>query len=115
MLSCGSMACDCCMDTWSALSNKRFINPLEKALSVLSNLAAFMQVKAAIKRGSKVKRTIAAFFFDLSGAFIRARRVKNGVDLKWATQARPWTALLAAFVTVAFLAPFHRQMSYLTE
>lgn len=66
------------------------------------------KVKAAIKRGSTAKRTIAAFFFALSGIFIRARRVKNGVDLKWATKPRPITALLWALVTVAFLAPFHR-------
>ena len=67
-----------------------------------------LQVKAAIKRGSKLKRTIAAFFFALSGAFIRARRVKNGVDLKWATRPRPLPALLAALITVAFLAPYNR-------
>lgn len=67
-----------------------------------------VQVKAAIKRGSNAKRTIAAFFFALSGIFIRARRVKNGVDLKWAVQPRPFTALLWALLTVALLAPFHR-------
>ena len=67
-----------------------------------------MQVKAAIKRGSNAKRTIAAFFFALSAVFIRARRVKNGVDLKWAVQPRPLPALLSAVLTVALLAPFHR-------
>ena len=69
------------------------------------------QVKAAIKRGSNAKRTIAAFFFALSGAYIRARRVKNGVDLKWAVQPRPLTALLGALLTMAVLAPLHRQGS----
>ncbi|DBA95598.1 hypothetical protein WJX82_008376 [Trebouxia sp. C0006] len=66
------------------------------------------KVKAAIKRGSTAKRTIAAFFFALSGIFIRATRVKNGVDLKWAVKPRPITALLWALLTVALLAPFHR-------
>ncbi|DBA75756.1 hypothetical protein WJX77_002081 [Trebouxia sp. C0004] len=66
------------------------------------------KVKAAIKRGSNAKRTIAAFFFALSGIFIRARRVKNGVDLKWAVKPRPITALVWALLTVALLAPFHR-------
>ena len=73
-----------------------------------SNSTLMVQVKAAIKRGSNAKRTIAAFFFALSGIFIRARRVKNGVDLKWAVQPRPFTALLRALLTVALLAPFHR-------
>lgn len=68
-----------------------------------------LQVKAAIKRGSNAKRTIAAFFFALSGAYIRARRVKNGVDLKWAVQPRPIVALAWALLTVAILAPLHRQ------
>ncbi len=73
-----------------------------------SNSTLMVQVKAAIKRGSNAKRTIAAFFFALSGIFIRARRVKNGVDLKWAVKPRPMTALLWALLTVALLAPFHR-------
>ena len=77
------------------------------------SFAIHSQVKAAIKRGSNAKRTIAAFFFALSGAYIRARRVKNGVDLKWAVQPRPLTALVWALLTVAILAPFHRQASAL--
>ncbi len=76
--------------------------------SINSNSAPVVQVKAAIKRGSNAKRTIAAFFFALSGIFIRARRVKNGVDLKWAVKPRPMTALLWALLTVALLSPFHR-------
>ena len=67
-----------------------------------------VQVKAAIKRGSALKRNVAAFFFALSAAFIRARRVKNGVDLKWAVTPRPLLALLGALLTVAVLAPLHR-------
>ncbi|KAL3144719.1 hypothetical protein ABBQ38_001843 [Trebouxia sp. C0009 RCD-2024] len=66
------------------------------------------KVKAAIKRGSNAKRTVAAFFFALSAAYIRARRVKNGVDLKWAVQPRPLAALVWALLTVAILAPLHR-------
>ena len=72
-------------------------------------IATYLQVQAAIKRGSKAKRVIAAFFFAISGAYIRARRVKNGVDLQWATKPRPILALAWALLTVAILAPFHRQ------
>ena len=55
-----------------------------------------------------MKRNVAAFFFALSAAFIRARRVKNGVDLKWAVQPRPLLAYLWAVLTVAALAPLHK-------
>lgn len=85
-----------------------FLNPHDQdiAPTIHSN---HVQVKAAIKRGSNAKRTVAAFFFALSAAYIRARRVKNGVDLKWAVQPRPLAALVWALLTVAILAPLHRQ------
>lgn len=66
-------------------------------------------MKAAIKGGSSAKRTIAAFFFALSGIFIRSRRVKNGADPMWAAKPRSITAQLGwALLTVALLAPFPR-------
>ena len=67
-----------------------------------------MQVQAQIKKGSKVKKALAGFFLSASTAFVRARRVVDGVALQYARQPRPLPALLWAAMVAAFLAPLHR-------
>ena len=66
------------------------------------------QVQAQIKKGSKVKKALAGFFLSASTAFVRARRVVDGVALKYARQPRPLLALLWAAMVATFLAPLHR-------
>lgn len=61
-----------------------------------------------IKAGSKAKRVLATFFLAASGAYIRSRRVINGVALQYAIEPRPLLALLKALFTAAVLLPFHR-------
>ncbi|KAK9808885.1 hypothetical protein WJX72_005702 [[Myrmecia] bisecta] len=66
------------------------------------------KVKLTIKQGSAVKRAIAATLFAASTAFIRARRVLQGVALQFALQGRPLWAYVAAALTAAVLYPIHR-------
>ena len=66
------------------------------------------QVKGQVKKGSKVKRALAEFFLSASTAFVRARRVVDGVALKYARQPRPLLPLLRAAVVATVLAPLHR-------
>ena len=61
-----------------------------------------------IKSGSKAKKALAGFFLAASGAYIRSRRIINGVALQYAVSPRPALALLKALITAALLFPFHK-------
>ena len=66
------------------------------------------QVLATIKRGSAVRRRLALALLAVSGAFVRARRVVEGVALQHALKPRPALAYLWAAVTAALLWPLHQ-------
>jgi hypothetical protein len=63
---------------------------------------------AQIKRGSAVKKALATFFLSASTAYIRAKRIIDGIALQYAVQPRPALALAWAMLTAAFLYPLHR-------
>lgn len=54
-----------------------------------------------------MKRAIANFFFAVSRRYIRAKRVVDGVALEYATESRPFAALLLSIITCAMLHPVH--------
>ena len=66
------------------------------------------QVLATIQRGSAVRRRLAFALLAISGAFVRARRVVEGVALQHALAPRPPLAYLWAAATAALLWPLHR-------
>ena len=66
------------------------------------------RVMQTLKRGSQVKRRLATFLLAVSGAFVRARRVVQGVALQYARSPRPALAWLWAAATAALLWPLHR-------
>lgn len=70
--------------------------------------AARLQVMQTLKRGSAVKKNLALSLLAISGAFVRARRVLEGVALQYARSPRPALAWLWAAATVALLWPLHR-------
>ncbi len=71
-------------------------------------VAARLQVQAQIKKGSAVKRALARLFFAAGAAYVRARRVVEGVALQYAHRAPSMPrVMLAAFVT-AILYPVYR-------
>lgn len=70
--------------------------------------ARHVQVKQQIKRGSKVKQALAALFLAASGAFVRARRIIDGVALQYARKPRPLLALVWACLVAAVMYPIHR-------
>ena len=67
-----------------------------------------MQIKATINKGSGVQRALAAAFLAISGAYVRAMRVVNGVSLKYARIPRPTMVYLFALATAVVLSPLHR-------
>ena len=67
-----------------------------------------VQVLATIKRGSAVRRRLAFALLAVSGAFVRARRIVEGVALQYALTPRPALAYLWAAFTAAVLWPLHR-------
>ena len=67
-----------------------------------------VQVLATIKRGPAVKRRLALALLAISCAFVRARRVVEGVALQYAHAPRPALAYLWAAATAALLWPLHQ-------
>ena len=67
-----------------------------------------VQVMAQINKGSKAKKVLATFFLSVSGAFIRSRRIIDGLALQYATKPRPVIALVRALLTAAILFPLHK-------
>ena len=66
------------------------------------------QVLATIKRGSALRKRLAFALLAVSGAFVRARRVVEGVALQYAHAPRPALAYLWAAATAALLWPLHQ-------
>ena len=69
---------------------------------------AIVQVLATIKRGSGARRRLAFALLAVSGAFVRARRIVEGVALQYARTPRPALAYFWAAATAAVLWPLHR-------
>lgn len=68
----------------------------------------YPQIRGAIRRGSAVKRALAAFFLAVGTAHVRALRVVKGVALRYAVQARPAWKLMQALLVAAVTYPFYR-------
>lgn len=71
------------------------------------HLPTTQQIQATLKKGSAAKRALAAGLLAASAAFVRARRVVEGVALQYAIQPRTLLALAAAWLAVLALAPLH--------
>jgi len=65
---------------------------------------------AQIKRGSAVKKAVANFFLSASTAYVRAKRITDGIALQYAIHPRPLWALVWATLTAALLYPLHRSV-----
>jgi hypothetical protein len=76
--------------------------------SALETHRLLRQVLATIKRGSALKKRLAFALLAVSGAFVRARRVVEGVALQYAHAPRPALAYLLAAATAALLWPLHQ-------
>jgi formate hydrogenlyase subunit 3/multisubunit Na+/H+ antiporter MnhD subunit len=63
---------------------------------------------AQIKKDSAVKKALATFFLSVSTAYIRAKRITDGIALQYAVRPRPLLALAWAMLTAALLYPLHR-------
>ncbi len=67
-----------------------------------------VQVQQQIKKSSLVKRTIARLFFAIGAAYIRARRILDGVSLEYARTAPSMFRVMLATFTAAVLYPLYR-------
>ena len=65
-------------------------------------------MQAQIKKGSAVKRALSRFFFAVGTAYVRARRVLDGVALEFAHTAPSMARVMAATFTAAVLYPLYR-------
>ncbi|KAI3431692.1 hypothetical protein D9Q98_004738 [Chlorella vulgaris] len=65
------------------------------------------RVLQTLKKASSLRRTLATSLLAASAAFVRARRVVEGVDLRYAVQPRPLTALVAAWLQMRLLVPLY--------
>ena len=66
------------------------------------------QVMLQIKKGSAVKKALATFFLSASTAYVRAKRITQGIALQYAIEPRPLLALVWATLKAALLYPLHR-------
>jgi long-chain acyl-CoA synthetase len=60
-----------------------------------------------LKKASSARRALALGLLGAAAAYVRARRVADGLDLRFASQPRPLLALVAAWLRAALLAPLH--------
>jgi hypothetical protein len=67
-----------------------------------------VQVQQQIKKSSPVKRTIARLFFAIGAAYIRARRILDGVALEYARTAPSMFRVMLATFSAAVLYPLYR-------
>ena len=67
-----------------------------------------MQVQAQIKKGPAAKRLLASVFFAAGTAYIRARRIVEGVALQYAHRAPSMPRAMLAALTAAVLYPIYR-------
>lgn len=65
------------------------------------------KVMATLKKSSAVRRALALGLLAAAAAYVRARRVVEGLDLQYAVQARPASALALAWLKMRLLAPLH--------
>lgn len=68
------------------------------------------QVQAQLQKGSAAKRALARLFFAFGTAYIRARRVLDGVALRYAHTPPSWARVIAATLTAAVLYPLYRRV-----
>ncbi|CAL8470153.1 g9695 [Coccomyxa elongata] len=66
------------------------------------------RVQQQIKKSSPVKRTLARLFFAIGTAYIRARRILDGVALEYARTAPSMFRVMLATFTAAVLYPLYR-------
>ena len=71
-----------------------------------------MQVQAQIKKGPAAKRLLASVFFAAGTAYIRARRIVEGVALQYAHRAPSMPRAMLATLTAAVLYPIYRWAIY---
>ena len=71
-----------------------------------------MQVQAQIKKGPAAKRLLASVFFAAGTAYIRARRIVEGVALQCAHRAPSMPRAMLAALTAAVLYPIYRWPTY---
>ncbi len=74
----------------------------------LSRMARPVQVQAQIKKGPAAKRLLASVFFAAGTAYIRARRIVEGVALQYAHRAPSMPRAMLAALTAAILYPIYR-------
>ena len=74
----------------------------------LSRMAWPVQVQAQIKKGPAAKRLLASVFFAAGTAYIRARRIVEGVALQYAHRAPSMPRAMLAALTAAVLYPIYR-------
>jgi len=65
------------------------------------------RVLATLKKASTVRRIMAGWLLAAALAYARAKRVVQGLDIRFAVTRRPVIELFKAFVLAAFLAPFN--------
>ena len=78
----------------------------------LSRMARPVQVQAQIKKGPAAKRLLASVFFAAGTAYIRARRIVEGVALQYAHRAPSMPRAMLAALTAAILYPIYRWATY---
>ncbi len=69
-----------------------------------------LQVQQQIKKSSPVKRTLARLSFAIGTAYIRARRILDGVALEYARTAPSMFRVMLATFTAAVLYPLYRSV-----
>lgn len=74
----------------------------------LSRMAWPVQVQAQIKKGPAANRLLAGLFFAAGTAYIRARRIVEGVALQYAHRAPSMPRAMLAALTAAILYPIYR-------
>ena len=78
-----------------------------------SKMALPAQVQAQIKKGPAAKRLLAGIFFAAGTAYIRARRIVEGVALQYTHRAPSMPRAMLAALTAAVLCPIYRWAAYL--
>ena len=90
-------------------SSPRFLQASMFALlEARNNIRARLQVQAQIKKGSAVKRALARLFFAAGTAYVRARRIVEGVALQYAHRAPSMPRVMLAAFVAAVLYPIYR-------
>ena len=65
-------------------------------------------MQTQLQKGSAAKRALARLFFAVGTAYIRARRVLDGVALRYAHTPPSWARVIAATLAAAVLYPLYR-------